>query len=61
MFRHQTRLKRKSDEGFEIASVGSMVFLFKDGRFVNVWHVTNLDRTRPGELDINEGKANQKD
>jgi len=46
--------KQIADE-FIITSFGSLVLLFTwKGEFINVWHATNLDRKKPGTLDIME-------
>jgi hypothetical protein len=45
--------KLSIQDKFDIATVGQLVILMSsEGKFINVWHVDNLSRCKPGELDI---------
>jgi hypothetical protein len=52
--------KPSIQEKYMIFTVYQLVFLFdKQGKFLNVWHKSNVERAKPGTLDINEGKHNE--
>lgn len=48
--------KRSCDEKYGMATVGQLVFLLdENGGFINVWHKDNVERAKPGTLDVNKG------
>jgi len=50
--------KPSVQDKYYVITLYQMVFLFdKHGNYINVWHKDNVDRCKPGTLDINEGKS----